>query len=1182
MLIHDLFERKIERRIEPVVFVGNLEEQMIQTEIEEFVITQEIGNRIELLISAYTARGRIPSIGVWLSGYFGSGKSHLLKMLSFLLENRSFGARTTNDIFLEKLADDPTLRNDLLSLKSIPSESILFNIDQQAEQDTATRVDSILAVFFKMFNNHCGYFGNMGHVAQFERDLDNEGLYNAFKIAYREIAGRPWEEGRKTVILQRPNIDKAYARARQIAEGEVNNIIAQYQANYSISVDTFADLVNQYIERQPNKQFRLNFFVDEVGQFIAARVELMLNLQSISETLGERCGGRCWVMVTSQSELPTLAASLSNQQQGIRQDFTRIQARFVTKLHLTSKSVDEVLHKRLLAKTPDAATALSALHAEQGNNYRTLFSFGPESATFNRPFDSEKSLILSYPFVPYQFDLFQQAIVRLSEQGAFTGASLSVGARSLLASSQHALLTYGDKQIGSLVPFDAFYEGTAASLRELFVNGILLAERRLTDPLAIRVLKALFLIKYVPGIEGTLANIRVLLYNAFNTPMQQFDRQVAQALLILEQQAYIQRDGDVYAYLTDEEKDIEEQIRQIVIDQYDIAKEVEKFVFSRVLGTNKFRMVEYNQDYSFTRLVDGHPPIGMTHELSVHIITPVHSYTDIGTIRSHTADRPTLTIVLPDTLPFIEEIRSYKQTEQFVRSFNAAAAKDSTRTLVEMRGTQNHRRESAILQMARDLLNSATYICNMTDIPVGSGDAVSKFNAAMFALIRQIYPSRAMYTNTFDASDVTKYIMRPVLEVDSVLAPAEQDIYNTINLLHRQSQSITLKKILDVYTVRPFGWQLYPILAFLGNLYRLGKIEMRYNASMIDKQQYASITGNNNASQNISIIPEAVVPPAKIQLMRQFFSSIFGETLTAQSASQISDVLKQRLTIIITELNGIYARRDQYPFVHDLAPVIARYEELRDRPTTWYFTEFSNDLRDAFLELHEGTVLPIRQFMAGAQRTRYDELATLARDDNNNAAEADGTLLATLRSALQDPTIYTRLQTLTDTKARLERAIADLVASTRSQAISQISTRYDTLILADPRWPQHTAQSQNAINAKRDTCAAQITSTTSIVRIRQLAADFIDTQVTHILNVDLVLPVPPPPQPPVVGPGGGTVPLIIQPPPPVPQISFVNYKNVSFDAGLSKITNEADLERFLNAQREALSKILGENKQILL
>jgi hypothetical protein len=304
-----------------------------------------------MLISAYTVRGRNPSIGVWLSGYFGSGKSHLLKMLSFLLENRSFGTRTTHDIFLEKLADDPTLRNDLLSLKKIPSESILFNIDQQAEQDTATRVDSVLAVFFKMFNNHCGYFGNMGHVAQFERDLDNEGLYEDFKVAYQEIAKRSWEDGRKTVILQRPNIDKAYARARQIADGEVNNIIAQYQANYSISVDTFAELVNQYIERQPDKNFRLNFFVDEVGQFIASRVELMLNLQSISETLGERCGGRCWLMVTSQSDLAQLTVQLSTQQRGIGQDFTRIQARFSTKLHLTSKSVDEVLHKRLLAKT---------------------------------------------------------------------------------------------------------------------------------------------------------------------------------------------------------------------------------------------------------------------------------------------------------------------------------------------------------------------------------------------------------------------------------------------------------------------------------------------------------------------------------------------------------------------------------------------------------------------------------------------------------------------------------------------------------------------------------------------------------------------------------------------------------------------------------------------------------------
>ena len=337
---------------------------------------------------------------------------------------------------------------------------------------------------------------------------------------------------------------------------------------------------------------------------------------------------------------------------------------------------------------------------------------------------------------------------------------------------------------------------------------------------------------------------------------------------------------------------------------------------------------------------------------------------------------------------------------------------------------------------------------------------------------------------------------------------------------------------------------------------------MRYNASLIEKTPYTSITSNTGSVQNITIVPEEAPLPETLQMMRNFFSSLFGETMSLTSANQISELLKQRLSTIISELNGYAALRTQYPFVAGLGTVIAHYEELRDRSTAWYFNEFSSDLRQTFIELHESTVLPIRDFMKGAQRSRYDELAALARDDNSNAAEADGALLAHIRSELSNPTIYTRLQTLNDPKTRLEGAIAELLGSTRTQAIAQIISRYDTLILKDLRWPLHTTERQSSINAKRDKACTDITATTSIARIRQLAADFIGPQVTQILNVDLVLPDQ----------------KIIDPPPP----QYVDYKNVSFDAGLSKITNDADLEQFLDAQREALSKVLGDGKQIVL
>jgi hypothetical protein len=1181
MQISQLFERPIERRIEPVVVVGNLEEILLQTEIEEFVITQEIGNRIDTLISAYSARGRIPSIGVWLSGYFGSGKSHLLKMLSFLLSNRQFGDKTTNEIFCEKITEDATLRNDILSLARIPSESILFNIDQQAEQDTATRMDSVLAVFVKMFNNHCGYFGATGHIAKFERDLDNEGIFAVFKTAYAEIAGRPWEVGRMSAILQKPNIDKAYARARNIPEGEVNNIIAQYQREYSISIDTFADLVKDYLDRKNNPNFRLNFFVDEVGQFIATRIELMLNLQSISETIGERCGGRSWIMVTSQAELPDLAKNLNSANTSNSQDFSRIQARFATKLNLTSSSVDEVLQRRLLAKTTAAEEVLDTLHTAQSNNYPTLFTFGAESTRFNKPFTTKLQFTQYYPFIPYQFELFQQAIVKLSEQGAFTGANLSVGARSLLASTQHALVAHAGDAIGAVIPFDAFYDGIAPSLREIFVNGILFAEKTLTEqPFTIRVLKALFLIKYVQGIEGTLNNLKVLLYGAFDTPMQQHHNAIAEALLILEQRAFIQRDGETYAYLTNEEKDIEEQIRRIPVDLYDIARELDRFVFSRTLNTNRFRVTEYNQDYAFSRIIDGHPPFGQTQELSVHVITPAYTHSDLNTIRSHTADKPMLTIVLPDTQSLLEELRTYKQTEQFVREFMASNPKDSTRALVEMRATQNGRRESAIQQIVKDQLAAATYICNMGDIATGNGDCVAKFNTAMFATIRQVYPQRQMITTTYDASAVTAIVTRAVTDMDEGVSNTEQELLNTMNRLKAAAQRITLKTLIDRYSARPFGWPLYALLAILANLYRLGKIEVRFNANAVEKREFVSIMANNNNPQNITVEPQIELSASQIHAIKTFYTQIFGETFALQSASQISALLKQKLTALSTTIANLRSQHQQYPFVTALHAIQTACDELANRPAEWYFNDFTSTLRDQFCGLYDDAYVPIRDFMGGTQRQKYDEAATLAHDVTGNAAATDSATLEQLRSILAAPDSYVQLPRIIQIVNSLSLAISTNLATLKTQAKDRATERFTQLIHNDGRWAQHTPQRQQQIDARLSAVVSQITGQNSLLRINQLLNEFIDIQLITILNTDMQLPPPPVEQHPI--PGGTEVtplpPVITPPVAPV----YVNLRAVSLPTGMSRITNAAELERFLAEYRATLQSTIDDGKHILL
>jgi len=102
-------------------------------------------------------------------------------MLALLLENRDVGGTPAYELFRQKCADNEILAADLRKAVSIPSRSILFNIDQKADVISKEQIDALLSVFQKVFDEMCGYYGKQPHIAQFERDLDSRGVLEKFQ-----------------------------------------------------------------------------------------------------------------------------------------------------------------------------------------------------------------------------------------------------------------------------------------------------------------------------------------------------------------------------------------------------------------------------------------------------------------------------------------------------------------------------------------------------------------------------------------------------------------------------------------------------------------------------------------------------------------------------------------------------------------------------------------------------------------------------------------------------------------------------------------------------------------------------------------------------------------------------------------------------------------------------------------
>ena len=191
-MIKEFFEKDINRPIETVIKADDRDH--IATEVTEYVITDEIAKKIRDFFQAYNDYAG--ANGVWISGFFGSGKSHLLKIISYVLENKQYDGYNSGELFAEKVEDDAMLKADILNATRIPSESVLFNIDQQAQITSKEDANAILAVFYKVFFDHLGYYGFQPHVAEFEMWLDSKGKYEAFKTEYKKVNQNTWEVDR--------------------------------------------------------------------------------------------------------------------------------------------------------------------------------------------------------------------------------------------------------------------------------------------------------------------------------------------------------------------------------------------------------------------------------------------------------------------------------------------------------------------------------------------------------------------------------------------------------------------------------------------------------------------------------------------------------------------------------------------------------------------------------------------------------------------------------------------------------------------------------------------------------------------------------------------------------------------------------------------------------------------------
>lgn len=1175
MQLTQIFQKPVDRIIEGVIKADD--ETSLRLEVEEYVLTSEVEKRLETFLDAYN--NYQGANGAWISGFFGSGKSHLLKILAFVLENRKLDhgptgvGETALDLFLPKCGENAILRGSLLKAVSVPSQSILFNIDQKADVISKTQVDALLAVFVKVFNEMCGYYGKQGYIANFERDLDSRDLYERFKAIYRQAAGIDWEMGREQALLEGDHIAQAYAQVTGSSLDSVKGILDKYRQDYKVSIEDFAIQVNAYIERQaPN--FRLNFFVDEVGQYIANNVKLMTNLQTIAESLATKCRGRAWIVVTSQQEMKEVIGEINSQQAN---DFSKIQARFLTRMTLTSQNVAEVIQKRLLLKNETGEKLLSGVYQQQNNNFGTLFDFSDGSRSY-RNFRDQQHFINSYPFIPYQFELFQAAIQNFSLHNAFEGRHSSVGERSMLAVFQEVAKRIADREIGQLATFDLMFEGIRSSLKAQVQQAVLTAEKNLADPFAVRVLKALFLVKYVKEFKATLHNLSVLLTERFGQDMPELRRQVEEALNLLEQQTYIQRNGDVYEFLTNEEKDVEEEIKNTEVDSDAVAAELSRIIFDQILKDKKIRFEENNQDFAFARKLD-EQLMGRDYEMTIHVASPFHEHFDSEeTLKMHSLGRDELLLILPADVRLVQDLLMYKRTEKYVQQNISVTQQETIKRILTDKSFQNRERLQTLDQRVRDLVGRARLFVDGTEIEINSADPQSRMVRGFQELIRRTYPNLKMLRGkNYQESDIESYL-KPVAGTlfateSAAMNEAEQEMLAFIQANNRGGVRTTIKSLVERFERKPYGWSLAGIQCNLALLSAHGKVEMRQDSNLLEDAALVRALRNTLAHPNVVLEPQIEFGAGQVRKLKEFFEDFFDRPAQATEARELGKETGKALEERYNALTTLAANRTLYPFLAALNEPIHILRELIGKPYAFYLTDLLKQ-ENTLLDMKEQVITPILTFWNGAQKTLYDEARSFYTNQRENFAYLDSAEPNQLRDLLAAVDLFrgNRMQQVRGLLETLRGKTSALVEQEQAAAAAKLKALLARLQAAE-EWAMLKPAQQAQIEIEFERFQSGLKGHTLVAVIRDNVRRFEDRGYPHLLRQMTLWAHPEPTREGPIGGGDGIK---------KPTIEYIPSSAIPIPFSKPWLADEEDIEKYLQAVREAYQKEIERGKRINL
>ncbi len=986
MLMKDMFAKEIDRDIKGVVKVEQDDISIIENELEEYVVTKELQKHFRDFFSAYKKgiHTKTDKVGVWISGFFGSGKSHFLKILSYLLANEEISGKKPFDYFLEdeKIKDSMTLADIELAL-SISTDVISFNIDSKSETSGTKDKDTILNVFLKVFNEKLGYSTNP-HLADLERQLDDDGRYDEFKSRYEKISGDSWVDSRHKFNFRKDRVVKTLVDMDYMAEETANDWSRSTVNPYEISISSFAQMVKEYLDKKEEKH-QIVFLVDEMGQYIGDNSDLMLNLQTITENLGSYCQGRAWVIVTSQQDIDSITEVMGR-------DFSKIQGRFDTRISLTSANVDEVIKLRILDKTPVAQDTLEILYDNKETIIKNLIIFNDTAE--KKLYENKKDFAKVYPFIPYQFDVLSNVLTSVREYSS-SGKHLSEGERSMLALFKESAEKFMDYEEGTIIPFNIFYDALSKFLdhsHSVVISRAL--NNKIINPdgeeynFNVNVLKTLFLIKYIHEIEANVDNITSLMVSHIDEDRRLLREKVEEALSILVGQTLVQKNGDIYIFLTNDEQEINRLIDNQTIESSNLVGDISELLFTVIYPEEKVRAGNYKNRYifEFNRYVDGRPfRANQSFDFGVKIFTPNSELNgQDSNLRMQSSASTDVYVDLPNDSGFIHELRTAMKIEKFLNSPASSNMPKYEEIKIMKRTEMKDHRDRARLFLQEALRDSNFYINgDILDLP--SKDFKYNLTESLERIVDTVYHKLNYITDPKEEVDIHNLFRNQgsrqiKLEEEKIENEnAIREVIDFIKIKTKNHTKISLKEIKNRFLKAPYGFLDVDIEWIIAKTFLDGQIALSLNGSTISllnetSERIVDYITKRMYVEKLLIEEKEIVPDNMKRSLKNIAREVFKTNIISEDPDTMVMTFNSSVAGIIKELDSLAKEYEysRYPGENIIKEGLSLLNKTTymDKPMDIF--KFIRANEDEYLDFRDD-YSPIKSFFEGSSKKIWEK-----------------------------------------------------------------------------------------------------------------------------------------------------------------------------------------------------------------